>query len=188
MIFYKVYQRFFLKQFIGCFSLLLLYLQAIMKNTKVNSVFESLSISLFVFCFSGKAFYESLVTYGSSGPAVAAVCCFFYINNLVMSVILGLRRTWRHNCWSFNSWCHWSNQSTTWYSSWWLCNVYWTVNSCFIYFLKWICFFSRGRNVVHGSDSEKAAKKEIELWFKPEELLSYHRPGAQHLHDKYSNE
>lgn len=43
-------------------------------------------------------------------------------------------------------------------------------------------------NLVHGSDSEKAAKREVDIWFKPEELLSYHRAGAQHLHDKYSGE
>ncbi|CAF1012548.1 unnamed protein product [Adineta steineri] len=45
-----------------------------------------------------------------------------------------------------------------------------------------------GRNLVHGSDSEKAAKREVDLWFKAEELLTWHRAGAQHLHDKYSNE
>ncbi|CAF0863183.1 unnamed protein product [Adineta ricciae] len=43
-----------------------------------------------------------------------------------------------------------------------------------------------GRNVVHGSDSEKAAKREIDVWFKPEEILTWHRAGAQHLHDKYN--
>jgi nucleoside-diphosphate kinase len=43
-------------------------------------------------------------------------------------------------------------------------------------------------NVVHGSDSEKAAKREVDLWFKPEELINYHRAGAQHLHDKYAKE
>ncbi len=32
-----------------------------------------------------------------------------------------------------------------------------------------------GRNVVHGSDSVKSGKKEIALWFKPEELNSYKR-------------
>ncbi|XP_030065839.1 nucleoside diphosphate kinase A isoform X1 [Microcaecilia unicolor] len=30
-----------------------------------------------------------------------------------------------------------------------------------------------GRNVVHGSDSVESAKKEIALWFKPEELVTY---------------
>ncbi|KAK7503750.1 hypothetical protein BaRGS_00004873 [Batillaria attramentaria] len=30
-----------------------------------------------------------------------------------------------------------------------------------------------GRNVCHGSDSVESAKKEINLWFKPEELLTY---------------
>ncbi|XP_063077908.1 nucleoside diphosphate kinase A-like [Engraulis encrasicolus] len=30
-----------------------------------------------------------------------------------------------------------------------------------------------GRNIIHGSDSTDNAKKEIGLWFKPEELVSY---------------
>uniref|UniRef100_A0A7N5JYW6 Nucleoside diphosphate kinase n=1 Tax=Ailuropoda melanoleuca TaxID=9646 RepID=A0A7N5JYW6_AILME len=30
-----------------------------------------------------------------------------------------------------------------------------------------------GRNICHGSDSVESAKKEINLWFKPEELTSY---------------
>jgi nucleoside-diphosphate kinase len=30
-----------------------------------------------------------------------------------------------------------------------------------------------GRNVIHGSDSIEAAKKEISLWFKPEELVTW---------------
>lgn len=30
-----------------------------------------------------------------------------------------------------------------------------------------------GRNVCHGSDSVESANKEINLWFKPEELLDY---------------
>jgi len=30
-----------------------------------------------------------------------------------------------------------------------------------------------GRNVCHGSDAVESAKKEINLWFKPEELLTY---------------
>lgn len=30
-----------------------------------------------------------------------------------------------------------------------------------------------GRNIIHGSDSVESAKKEIALWFKPEELVNY---------------
>uniref|UniRef100_A0A9J8ATD9 Nucleoside diphosphate kinase n=3 Tax=cellular organisms TaxID=131567 RepID=A0A9J8ATD9_CYPCA len=30
-----------------------------------------------------------------------------------------------------------------------------------------------GRNIIHGSDSVDSANKEISLWFKPEELVSY---------------
>jgi len=32
-----------------------------------------------------------------------------------------------------------------------------------------------GRNLVHGSDSPETARKEIELFFSPEEILSYSR-------------
>lgn len=32
-----------------------------------------------------------------------------------------------------------------------------------------------GRNVVHGSDSLESAKREIELFFRPEEVLDYQR-------------
>jgi nucleoside-diphosphate kinase len=32
---------------------------------------------------------------------------------------------------------------------------------------------SVGRNVCHGSDSVENAQKEIALWFKPEELISW---------------
>ena len=32
-----------------------------------------------------------------------------------------------------------------------------------------------GRNVIHGSDSPESAKREIPLFFKPEELLAYTR-------------
>ncbi|XP_061079836.1 nucleoside diphosphate kinase B [Conger conger] len=30
-----------------------------------------------------------------------------------------------------------------------------------------------GRNIIHGSDSVDSAKREIGLWFKPEEVVSY---------------
>nr|XP_028572228.1 nucleoside diphosphate kinase [Podarcis muralis]XP_028572233.1 nucleoside diphosphate kinase [Podarcis muralis] len=35
-----------------------------------------------------------------------------------------------------------------------------------------------GRNIIHGSDSVESAQKEINLWFKPEELVNY-KPCAQ---------
>jgi len=34
-----------------------------------------------------------------------------------------------------------------------------------------------GRNIIHGSDSVDSANAEIELWFKPEELMSYQLPA-----------
>jgi hypothetical protein len=142
--------------------------------------------STFFFSISGKDFLESLLTYGTSGPAVAMVCCDACFNIFVICIILGLGRSWCRNCRSCHSWIYRSNQSTTWYDSWWLCYCYWKVSSCFL-FVQWILFLSsRCRNIVHGSDSEKAAKREVELWFRPEEILNYHRAGAQHLHDKYN--
>src|SRR5687768_13892956 len=30
-----------------------------------------------------------------------------------------------------------------------------------------------GRNIIHGSDGVESAKKEINLWFKPEELIKW---------------
>jgi nucleoside-diphosphate kinase len=30
-----------------------------------------------------------------------------------------------------------------------------------------------GRNIIHGSDSVESANKEIDLWFKKEELVDY---------------
>lgn len=32
-----------------------------------------------------------------------------------------------------------------------------------------------GRNIVHGSDGPETAEREINLWFRPEELVSYDR-------------
>jgi nucleoside-diphosphate kinase len=32
-----------------------------------------------------------------------------------------------------------------------------------------------GRNIIHGSDSAETAKFEINLWFKPEEIVKYQR-------------
>jgi len=32
-----------------------------------------------------------------------------------------------------------------------------------------------GRNLVHGSDSVESARKEIALYFRPEELVTYRR-------------
>lgn len=33
-----------------------------------------------------------------------------------------------------------------------------------------------GRNIIHGSDSVESANDEINLWFKPAELMTYHLP------------
>jgi nucleoside-diphosphate kinase len=33
------------------------------------------------------------------------------------------------------------------------------------------------RNIVHGSDKAETAEREIKLYFKPEELISYQRAG-----------
>jgi len=101
----------------------------------------------------GKPFYEPLLAYGSSGPAVAMV----WEGHGVITAgraLLGATDPIKAQPG--------------------------TVRGDFA--------TAAGRNIVHGSDSEKAAKREVDLWFKPEELLTYHRSGAQHLHDKYANE
>ncbi len=38
---------------------------------------------------------------------------------------------------------------------------------------------SKQNNLVHGSDSEASARREIALWFRPEEILSYELAGSQ---------
>lgn len=40
-----------------------------------------------------------------------------------------------------------------------------------------------GRNVVHGSDSPASAQREIDLYFRPEELVSYRRSGEEWLYE-----
>jgi len=37
------------------------------------------------------------------------------------------------------------------------------------------------RNVIHGSDSVESAEREIALYFKPDELLTYHKAGEEWL-------
>lgn len=41
-----------------------------------------------------------------------------------------------------------------------------------------------GRNVCHGSDSVENAKKEIALWFKPEEVISWTSAQAAWVYEK----
>ena len=40
-----------------------------------------------------------------------------------------------------------------------------------------------GRNVIHGSDSVESAKREISLFFKPDEILGYARIDETWLHE-----
>ncbi|KLJ12137.1 nucleoside diphosphate kinase [Blastomyces silverae] len=40
-----------------------------------------------------------------------------------------------------------------------------------------------GRNVCHGSDSVENAKKEIALWFKPEEVVQYQQSQANWIYE-----
>lgn len=40
-----------------------------------------------------------------------------------------------------------------------------------------------GRNVIHGSDSVESAKREINLWFKEEELSNYESPRDTWLYE-----
>jgi nucleoside-diphosphate kinase len=41
---------------------------------------------------------------------------------------------------------------------------------------------SKGKNIVHGSDSPESAKREIALWFKDEELIDWKKVDS-HWHD-----
>ena len=41
-----------------------------------------------------------------------------------------------------------------------------------------------GRNVCHGSDSVENAKKEIALWFKPEEVQSWKKNDFSWVYEK----
>jgi nucleoside-diphosphate kinase len=38
---------------------------------------------------------------------------------------------------------------------------------------------SKQNNLVHGSDSEASAQREIALWFRPEEILTYELAGSE---------
>jgi len=40
-----------------------------------------------------------------------------------------------------------------------------------------------GRNIIHGSDSVESATKEINLWFKEEELVSWDLPGHSQIYE-----
>lgn len=45
---------------------------------------------------------------------------------------------------------------------------------CVVNGYHWVSY----RNICHGSDSVESAKKEIDLWFKPEELVDW-KPTEQ---------
>ena len=40
-----------------------------------------------------------------------------------------------------------------------------------------------GRNIIHGSDSVESAKREIALWFKPEEVTQWERTVDKHIYE-----
>ncbi|ODM97814.1 Nucleoside diphosphate kinase [Orchesella cincta] len=40
-----------------------------------------------------------------------------------------------------------------------------------------------GRNIIHGSDSVESAKREINLWFKESELLSWKASGMEWIYE-----
>merc|ERR1712190_55286 len=42
-----------------------------------------------------------------------------------------------------------------------------------------------GRNICHGSDAVESAKKEIDLWFKPEELTRYDPVASSWVYEDY---
>ena len=43
---------------------------------------------------------------------------------------------------------------------------------------------SKQKNGFHGSDSQEAAEREIKLWFKPEELMSFDEVSSSWLYEK----
>ncbi len=42
---------------------------------------------------------------------------------------------------------------------------------------------SKQNNLVHGSDSEESAAREIDLWFRPDEIVSYEIAGSHWVHE-----
>jgi len=46
--------------------------------------------------------------------------------------------------------------------------------------LSKFCNFS---NIVHGSDSEKAAKREIDLWFRPNEVANWAHTAERWIYE-----
>ena len=40
-----------------------------------------------------------------------------------------------------------------------------------------------GRNIIHGSDSIESAKREIALWFKPEEIQTYNKVSESMVYE-----
>lgn len=40
-----------------------------------------------------------------------------------------------------------------------------------------------GRNVIHGSDSEESAKRELAIWFTPEEIVNWEKTIDKHLYE-----
>jgi len=40
-----------------------------------------------------------------------------------------------------------------------------------------------GRNIAHGSDSESAAKREIDLWFRPDELANWKHTAESWIYE-----
>ncbi|CAF1344114.1 unnamed protein product, partial [Adineta steineri] len=40
-----------------------------------------------------------------------------------------------------------------------------------------------GRNICHGSDSETAAKREIDLWFRPEEVANWAHTAERWIYE-----
>jgi nucleoside-diphosphate kinase len=43
---------------------------------------------------------------------------------------------------------------------------------------------SRGYNLIHGSDSRKSAEQEIEIFFRPDEIIEYELADANWLYGK----
>lgn len=45
-----------------------------------------------------------------------------------------------------------------------------------------------GRNLIHASDSQESGKREVGIFFKPDELFDYHKSEYMHLYEDFERE
>ena len=79
-------------------------------------------------------------------------------------------------------WCHQPSSFSTRYHSWRLCYRRLPTHDDWIHLLT--TWQDVGRNVCHGSDAVESAKKEIALWFKPEEIIDWKHSQFEWVYEK----